>query len=93
MPIKAENRQCHPDKKEEKKRYAGTPGKGPAGMSCRKCGHLYRRGGNPRRRVTNECTLVPIAVRDALWTGTAACEEFKNSIPSRMEFDTEAAHG
>lgn len=61
-------------------KYAGTPGAGPAGMTCRKCRYLHR-SSRSREKMTCSCQLVEIAVRETLWPGTAACEKFEGIWP------------
>lgn len=59
-------------------KYAGTPGKGPEGMTCKDCNYLVRNQLHGiRAKAANYCRLIASGDRENLWTGTKACEHFE----------------
>jgi hypothetical protein len=59
------------------RQYAGTPGKGPAGKTCKRCQHITHGGIGRAEHANPQCILVPIAERRKLWTGKPACEHWE----------------
>lgn len=77
-------------------RYAGTPGNGPAGTTCKRCLHLVLGTLGRSEKSHPFCRLVadaqgPMATayRPRVWTGTKSCERYKpiHARPTHNEGD------